>query len=406
MVRNWLNHWLIPNQVAGVEVRILSNGEFSCEYVIIGRHKDEIRVIATSAQAMSLQELTTALPATLPVALAVEGNSILIKRINSVPSEGEIDLKKVVPGIQEQDFCYQTCPAVSGAYVAVARKTMLDDLMHGFDGRNHSIIYGQLSFIGLSKLFPLLNVPDSVFYSSAWQIEIENQLISLVTPQSHTETQNTLLSQILDSRHLLAYSAALNTIANLGQDLSNTNIFITQRRNFYIDKIFKLSLYAALLTLFLSLLLNTYFFFNWSEKLEKQSMFLAVNESKVAALDSLQKVYKRQEAFFTKNGFLNPSKSAWFADQIAASCTDGIKLDLIHVNPPLNVKNRNQPPAYQTDLIRIKGQSQNSLDLNTWLKKLKTIHWVQDIKVQPYRENNAGVGEFEMEIIIAYPKHR
>jgi hypothetical protein len=391
-----------PAQVAGVEIRFSNQSDPVCDYVILKRKGNKVFISDSSKQPIFLSELFTYLPERIPVGLVLDGAGVLIKKTTLVQEDDTSVIKQIVPGINIEDFSYEKLTVKEGEIYALIRRTTLESAVRHFSETGKRVIHCNLSFLGANILPGLLENSMKIIQNKLWYLQFEDNFL---TDYRHRNPQDeehlyTAGGQEIKSGHLFSFSTAFETLLGASTRVQCAEELKAQKKNYYYDQIFKIAGLGLLGLLFILLLLNSYLFLKWHEELNEQAVLLSKNKVNSDHLDSLRSEFRLKEAFFSDFGILEGGKSAWHADQLASSVVSGISLKVIEIAPPKQEKPKDGTKSFSTNLIYIKGVSKKSTNLNEWIKVLNNLNWVEEVKVLPYREDNEGVGEFEIEIRI------
>ena len=135
-------------------------------------------------------------------------------------------------------------------------------------------------------------------------------------------------------------------------------------------------------------------------------MVLSKKQAELALLDSLEKTYEEQEDFMQLTQVNKASKASFYADRIATSMPVGIQLLEMEVFPLKGKKTdyeQGDVLQYDPRSILIRGQCDNSLVYNQWIRELEQIDWASTVEHLTYKETGTSQKEFELRIVIGEP---
>lgn len=401
MLRQFIQrHILNPKKVAGVKIHTGDNGNTVFNYVLLEQKSGQAVMTDKSEYDYSFDQLLQKLPRGIPVGLAVDGNSVLVKKSPSSNSDPTDVLPHIIPNIQIQNFTFQTIHLQDTGVFALIRTEILDEYIRQFDERGHHALSCNLAFLGVEQL--LVAVPESFnpLCTARWEIvHAKGMITGFQLRKDPTSVSYLLNGTPVTDRHVLALTSALQSLLGTEPDLQNAPSLHLARKNYLYERVFRFGGILFLAVISVALLFNAFFFFEYTRKLEQQTITLAANQKQLVHLDSLQKLHHTKQQFLEGNSLMRPSLTAWYADQIGASRVEGIRLSELHIFPPEKAnKTKEVEQHFQSGLIKIKGISRQSADLNRWLNILQSLEWVKEVKVLPYSENREGQGEFELEV--------
>ena len=401
MFRQWLHRTFVsPRTVAGVEIRPDGAGNFVCDYVVLEQRSGKAEVVEKSAAPCTPEQLAEKLPRNIPVGLVVNGKGVLVKKGPGTGGEPGDVLAHLLPNLQIQEFAFQTLDLPDGQAFALMRAESLLACIRLLEERGFRVLAADLAFAGVGNFLAAFREAPQPLPVAKWLLTHESGAVTGFQADGEDAPEQALPGgSDLHTGHILAFSAALGRLLDTDTGLQNLPSLDSARREYRHEKLFLTGGIAFLALLLLGLLANTLFYFNYQDRLGRQALVLARHERQLAYLDSLQRLYQERQRYIGSTGGGQPGLSAWYADQIGASVPEGIRLTALQVNPAEKAgKFQDKELHFQSGVIRIKGISRQSTDLNRWLKALKALDWVREVQVLPYSENRTGVGEFELEL--------
>lgn len=398
MMRAWLQRIVRPAQLAGLGLQVGPDQVVRVEFVLLRYKAGKLSLEAVSKTSGTWEEVLAQLPPGAPIALAVDGKGILIKRCPPVSGALPEFVAQVLPDIQTASFAFQAISLPQESVLALVRQEFINTYIRQAETAGHRVLHLDLAFLGLETLLSLL--PD-VVEIPFWQLQqAEGRLSGFQTGSEGAAGSFNIGEEQVSARHLRAFASALAPFSGTGNTVSQLPAVQASLRNYQLERYFQVAGFAFLGALFLALLLNTLMFFQLDKRLQQQSLSLAVHQEQLALLDTLKSKYQEKQLFLDQNSLASPSITSWYADQIGASVLPGIQLTVLQIFPLEN--NRKGPktegPRFANGIIRLKGISQRSPDLNQWIKVLNAMAWVREVTVLPYAETTDGKGEFELEI--------
>jgi|GEM_PF-4625872 len=398
----FLNTLLQPREIAGVEIRLVEQ-DLVCDYVIVQKKSGKVVIVEKSEASLHFDALLAKLSKSIPLCLVLGGKGVILKKHAVLSDNIEEALGGLFPNIQIASFAYQHIRMSKNSVIALARLEQVASLIRKFNDAGHEVLNIDLAFGSLPSVMPMLKGLASPLATSEWELTPSEDGLADFSPHPPSQALSYQLGDdAFTSNHLASLAACLHTFLGPVESLQNVDVLLISKQNYKYKQLFRFAGISFLAFMLVALLVNTFLYFSWSEKLQQQSLSLATQGNVIAKLDSLQSQYSAQRQFLEKNSLGQSSLTSWYADQIGASMVGGIRLIELQIFPanPESKKDENSVQGFLSDRILVKGNSQRSVQLNEWIKKLQSLPWVKEVKVMPYSENREGKGEFELQISI------
>ena len=177
-------------------------------------------------------------------------------------------------------------------------------------------------------------------------------------------------------------------------------LFHKAQDDFLQRKLFKTGV-KAVLAFVLVLLLGNYFAFShyWAKKSELDSQ-LQSNGGAFSEVTQLEQDVHSKRDFLSQAGLLSPAHYAYYADQLAASLPDAIRLTQLNLSPKLKFAEEDTI-GFRPGRIEVGGSCSQSVVLNNWLQQLQQQSWVKAATLQSYVQDKSmaqGVFQIQLEI--------
>jgi Tfp pilus assembly protein PilN len=399
----FLSNLVQPREIAGIEVQFVEQTRFACDYVVVQKKSGKLNIIEKSEEPLSLEAILLKLPKGIPLCVVLGGKAVVVKKHTMLLDNIEEALGGLFPNIQATSFAFQHIRLSNNSVVALARLEQVDALIELFNTAGHDLMSIDLAFGSLPSVLPLLKGLGTPLYTNEWELYPSDEMLADFSPRPHSPPITYhLADDAFTSHHLPAFAACLNSFLGPIEPLYNTPDLQRSKKNYQYRQLFRVAGVSFLSLMLIALLVNTFLFFSWSEKLQQQSVALAMQGNSLTQLDSLQSQYNAQRQFLEKNSLVQNSLTSWYADRIGASIVAGIRLTALQVFPtnPEIKKDEKVAELFLNNKILIKGSSKSSALLNEWIRLLQSLPWVKEVKVLPYSENMEGKGEFELQLKI------
>jgi len=395
-------------QAAGLEVVLFNNGTRKYNVCLLQRKGTQIEKVSESSSDNDYSIIRKDINANIPVSIVVTGHGIITKKVAIEGIKQNEVIHKVLPNANEKDFYLQNIEVDNThAYVSLVRKDLIDEILQELTDLKFEIIGCSFGPFCINSILPIIGSglkDDDTITIGAYSIGIKEGKIDSI--QVVVETSDKAVFKIgdeeIESKYLLSYSTALAyfTENSIGQPAIP---YIENSSSSYIEKRVFSALSKGVLAVFLTLLLINYFLFN--HFFFKQSALEATldnQKSLIQKYDTLKSVLEEKEDFLKKIGFLGEPKTSFYADQLAKDVPPFITLNEMRINPLKKIKNVDEAGiAFSSGVIDLAGVCKDIIQFNDWIKLLKELGWVKELKVLNYNHDKEGdINRFSVEIYI------
>ena len=399
---------LQPKKVMGIDISILEGARYKINLSLLQLKKEEIQIVFTKPGLSDLTQIKDILPEHVPVALAIDGKGILNKQLAVSANTPDKDLiRQIIPGAKIEDFYLQKYQiGADKLWVSIIRQQTLDKIIQDFTDKEIDLIDINLGPIALDAIKQVLlgEQQDGIFQAGAYQLEYEAGSIKEITKNiSPKEVDIQLGDDKISSDLILSYALAMQVFLDnkIGLQLPALKTF---RETWLHKKLAKPLLYGVIGFSFLLILSNFLYFSYISSAVQDLSGELQVHKNNLNRLESLKAEVESKKAFLKETGWLQSSKTSYYADQLALSLPQSTKFNELIVYPEyIDVKNNRDKTlkTFESDKILINGVSRNSKIFNEWLAKIKTWQWVKTVNLLSYSQHKVGSkADFSVSIIL------
>lgn len=393
-----------PTQVAGLDIYILPDGQYTISAVVLKQSKNAITLIKQVQGIKSIEELKGILNTKTPVSIVINGKGILHKKIEVLESDTTTSLLgKVLPNSKPEDFLlFRYSIDESRAFVSVIRKNILDPIIEQLQKAEFDVINVSLGPFLIANLLPLINNENknTSIVTQYFTLQTEQGVITDYTiTQNNTETTVKIGSDIVSNYLLLAFAASFMEF--LGTTQSDIPTINTLRNTYKSKRIFKLAS-TSLLIFFISVLsINAFVHDHYSKQAKKLNSQVGVSRDMLQNLEKLKTELSEKSAFMNKMGLLQAGRTSFYADRIAETTPVSIQLKEMNINPLVKNPNDDKDIAFNVNSIIIKGDCKKNTELNVWIKQLKQFDWVREVTLTNFtqdKEKNTGVFNMELKV--------
>lgn len=373
-------------QAAGVEVIADAEG-ITFHLVLLAKKGNTVRVEKQETKITAVDMLRKHIPGGTPVYLAINGKGILHKKINaSSAADPQTLLTKVLPNAVPHEFYVQHTAADSGLLVSVVRRQQLEELLETL--KPLPVISCTLGSLSVAALAPLLG-NDNYRYdiiTATQRISVSDNQLQEVVNEIVPAENYTIGDEKINAANITAYAVALAHFTGSGIK-ADAAVLKTAAAEFRQQRIFKTGGGAILVFVLLVLLGNYFAFQHFWEKKNTLETQLALNGGELQRYQVLEKSITEKQQFLQSSGLLYASRTAFYADQLAAGVPEGISLTRLNISPRRQL-NTSDTIAFTPAAIHIEGLCEQSFELNNWISKLKELNWVKHVSLQTYNQDS------------------
>ena len=402
---NFLDKYkLIKGQSAiGVELIFNTKDTYTIIAVELTSTKEGIEVSRRFTD-ITLEELAKENTKKLPVYIAIGGKGVIHKKVktNEHTSEKEL-LNQVLPNASLKEFYLQQIAITNeNSWVSIIRKDVLNPLFNKVEKLK---LFGVQVYLGPFILENSISlIANHTLVTTTHELIIENNNIihidSLGSVASGDEYD--IEGEIINSHELIAFSSALSHFILLQQLIPISCEQVISHKEEYLNKNKYTTVGFALIVFFFIITITNMLISNSLESTNNELQY-QINSKKqyVDELAVLSEELAIKEQFIQNSGVTKASKISYYADQIALSVPNSIRLDELFINPLSKRISKAEDIHFNYNSIKVIGTVDRSIQLNNWIKELKAYEWTNEINIISFIQNNLKTpGEFEISIII------
>jgi Tfp pilus assembly protein PilN len=381
-------------RMLGIEMIILPDNQIVINGVELTICGDALNVTANFVGVGSLSELSSYATAGVPICLVISGRGVLCKRqaASSLPDDQLI--QRILPNARIQDFYMQSVSSSDHILYAVSRRDMLEELVANLHDLGHQVIAVNLAPVALHALAPLIE--NDIAYADGFiplgyhRLQSNEQSFDYTFKENREgEMRRTVLlgGQPLEERLVAAYGGALKQLTpDWGGPASLPVVIALEQLSEYHQKqLFTKSAYAALSFFLMLLVANMAAYMHYAGKQQKLEQQYAGRRLESAEADTMRIQIAAQEAFLRQTGWFRFRESSFYADRIAATVPESIRVDQLSIHSFDEKKSKLERKAvFDFGQVRMSGHCGQPTDLNRWMRKLETLAWAGPVEINQY----------------------
>ena len=395
--------YLPAKTVAGVHVRYLSAGQCTYTLCILKQEKQVLSVVEQHTDITDIAVLFSYLSAKVPIYLTVEGKGILIREVESGLGEPATVLQQVMPNAKREDFYVQVSEKL---LVAVARRTMIDELVALFRAQDLSVLSLQVGPFAINTVLPFLEQTMDTVVLPSYQLRLEDQQIKAIMPAEEISLQQEYLigEEKMAAHELLSYATALSYFApteTVSASTDDSTITVDAEQAFYHRRFFTKAFPAVLGFFLIVLLINTVLYFQAFEQNQTLQTQSASDARLLSQLTKLQEEVESKERFLSILGWEKAVSLTSLADRLAATVPEKVVLTYLAVSPLDEARyQKEKKQVFTNNQLLVEGSCHDLLALNEWFLVLENSPWIAKLEDQQYVADpeQPGSGTFSFTI--------
>lgn len=386
------------NKLTAVQAVSDAEGQLVYSGVELSRKGKRIIVSQKYAPAKLLSDL--GIPANTSVFLVVSGKGIIDRWINQ---DSDLDnvVNKVFSGAQSGNYFSQYVPSSDQYCVSVTRQERFDAIKEEF---NQAELKLQSVYLGNPVLINFLNIiglPTGEHHFQNFKIKVKEEVVDL----TKVEEEGSALDfggQKIDQEIIWSYALAFLLMSKLFEVQEESGDTSTLDEYKAKDVFMKMGR-AALISILILLLANTFLFMSFRGKVEEVGAQAQMVDHIVDQKRTLENKTSVKQSFLKNTGWLEDSKLSYFADRIALSIPNDIQLRRFDIHPYQSKESEKMnKPTFLNHQIEIDATCNHPMNIDPWVKQLEDFDWVKEkIIVEGYKfDNKLRKGFFSLRIKI------
>ena len=393
-----LNFLKYNNSYYGLELSQRDN-DTTFHALELKKKKKELH-LNSSFDSASLETLSKEIPNGKPIALVINSDSVLTKRIKAQSAEPLKIAHHAFPNIKIEEFYYEISQQGEFCFVSICRQAYISDILNRFNKAN--IIVTTISIGNLVSEFIAKYIVNNKVITTNSVITIGEKHIFDISSTATDANQSYNINGLdIKNTEILPFAIALKTALNSESFASNFETVKTSLNTSFNEKLFfSLFIKIGFGFLFVVLIINMFFFSNYQNKvgtLNETAMVLEISKNNVINLkNKVENSQKIVEDVLKSNA----SKSSFYLDAILYDLPKSILLSNYNYQPLIKKIKEDKPVLIEKNVILISGHTSQSTKLPQWLSKLESIEWVYRVEIQSFEDISKSLSEFSIKLTI------
>ena len=400
-ISSYLKH--IP-QLVGVELLLDEGESFTANLAVVKRAGTKVHFVNGEYGLTSLESLSRHIPRAAPVVLVISGKGVIHRALMDINDSDA--LKKVLPNARADDFYIQKVELEGAAFLSVARRKLVDDLVTRIEGQGITLLSIGLGPFAVTLFSVYLFGADRDSRSiGRHKFTLQAGKLTgyeLQADRAHTTGGLDVAGEQLNEQLVVAFAAAFSSISEISDVQLSIPLLQTRAETHRQRWMFKRCGVALIAFFFALLLVNSGLFMHYSSRMsdEQGNDLQAVQRE----IDTLRKQASDRETLLGGMSYVDASQwgMAYLADRLAGTVPDGILLSELSVYPRDVAMSRKQGrPVHTPSMIHIKGTCIDMPLLNDWIKRIRSLSFCQLVKIDRYQfDEREGVGIFGLSLTL------
>ncbi|WP_299158455.1 PilN domain-containing protein [uncultured Tenacibaculum sp.] len=385
------------NSYSAIEHSFVENSE-EINVLHVSKKKNEL-VITDRSQCKTPNEVLTSFKGQKHSYLIINNQQVLSKKVDNIEEDEKLILRNTFPNIVVTDFYYEMYTSNESTFIAICRRSYVDELIEKYKELKISIIGFSLGNLSIKELAPFLKE----------NVHTSNALISVGVNQINAIEKTNVISEIYVINDLNIANNEVLTLAGIlsiffsksvyqkGLEEKNSSLL----KDFKSKQLFGISLKAGLGLLFVVLLINFVLFSTYSSKTNALKEHVALNKTQKEFLLSLKKEIVQKEKIVSSLETASLSNVSRYIDIIAETIPNTILLKEIKYQPLKSQIKKDKPIFVNEKNILVKGIAKSNEDFLKLVANLKKNDWVNNITIVKYGKEKTTNSSFELLIHIS-----
>lgn len=383
------------NKSYGIEILLLEEGNTRYLVCELEKVKDAIH-INWLKETRTADDIRSLIKKDFPVSVAINGKGALYKSIGDIKNP---TIQQFFPGININDFYASVVPYRNTTLGYIIRKRSVDELIEKLSATGINII--GVSFGTGVAIHAFNAIADSIPISKVSIHSSDFTIGEKENPATDLDYTNeiTIGDEKLPVNYALAYAAALSYYLDYSDTSVNNEKVANNRAQFKTNTLITRYSLIFLSLILGAILLSTAANYYYSQQVNELSLTVPAYADNTMR-DSLIAQINKKKKFLVDGDWLTSSRSSFYADRIAASIPQGMKLTGLNIYPKQNLLAEDEDAlAFDGEHLTISGAARDELVLKNWIEGIKSNQWIKSISVSSYQWNSkSNEGEFEVKV--------
>ena len=376
------------------------------DMVSIKKKKGEIEIEELSGTLSGLESLSTEQAPTCPLMLCIDGKGVIHKSFENIEEEEASLVGKMLPNAHPKDFYLQRIKDDDGKWwVSMSRKELIDGILKELSDSGwfiHDLVLGNFN---LMTSIPALEKDNiEALNDEENQYQLNDTAITKISakPEDGAVEKFSVSGKDISTPELIAMGNALQYyVADNRIQRAEYELIPRHTNEFFHKRLFTSAGRAVLGVFMLTLLISFLTFDHYNKKYNEVANEVRQNEVMLYELDELKNELKLKEEFISGSGFVNASHISYYADQLALTLPGSIRLQQLLINPVVKKKNEKEKTTFEFNQIMVSGKTTENLDLNSWIKLIKSKPWAEEVEIVDFAQGKSkNGGSFEFKITV------
>ncbi|MCB0395290.1 MAG: hypothetical protein KDD36_01475 [Flavobacteriales bacterium] len=395
-----------PDSVAGLDVKILDDGKMLISGVVLSRKKESVTHDRSFSGITSIEELKQHVSPGLPVSICLHGKGIMHKKVTAFEGDYVDLLPQILPNARLKDLLVQIQPGERTApCVSATRKDQLEKWLHIFSEAGLDVVNVTLGPLLMDHVLPLLTVKEEEMHVGDFHLWIGKEGLEKFNVNGTSPTEDVAVEidqKSWKASELIGFSQAFVSLAGIDPAPASDDELMKRGKVEYEQKVlFRKSGWMLLIFFFTMLLANFLMYGHYEKENQRLEEEISINGRKVDQVNEMQALLDEQEHFLSNAGWNASAQASYFVNRVASSVPEKVQLTMLHVYPPRKSEVASATKAdvqFDGQHMVISGATTNSLILNDWIKVVKSVEGITDVKITDYHQkSNESIGYFELE---------
>ena len=384
MLKNIIKYLNYGLHYAAIEHHTVAEKEH-LRILLIKKNKNEFSIQSQQGHE-NLEQLKTVFKENQHLYLNINNNQVITKIITKELDQNKA-LRTAFPNIKSSDFYFEIVQFTAKTSVSICRKNYINNLLDSYKKLKIKVIGFSLANCAIQHLISFVEI-NKINTNNA-TVTINNNQIQDILPNENIEVKNYTINGLeISNNYILTLATIIAYYTN--STVSNGNCSIQNnflKKQYLQEKHSSLGLKLGLCVLFFALLINTFIFSYYTNKINSFNQQQISNTSYFQDhLSQLEKKLNAKKNIVENINNASFSKTSYYFDQIALNLPITIILTEVHFQPLEKKAAQNKQLELLLKKITIEGNSTNDEEFSKWIQTLEKFDWTNKIEILKYSD--------------------
>ena len=388
-------------KIWGIHIHESEDGEYCINAVLLVQKKGVIYLQERKA----FYNIDDIAKFNVPVSLSYSSKKVLDKKVEEYSDKV---LQSLLHTDQFEEFYVQVFEQDEFKFISVLRKNQIDSLLDIIKEKGIQIVSVAIGPVNIYAGLPFMEIGFSRQKKQVgnFSITIENEKIVDITTIIPIELEEVSFGgESISSGDVLPYCNALIIFTGKQSDYIRESEWEGMEMEAKYGLFYKKFLPISLISIFAILAFNYGILSYQTSQHNKLLIEYTQYQNKLNELDELKQNFNDKQHVIKNLSIKNYGYLSFFADRLAESINDHVKLTLLEINPRIFDQNiKKNEFLFEDNILCLKGSCESVEYLNDWLITVESLDFVEEIQDHIFKYNEYDeMGNFSFRLKVNKP---